>query len=73
MLDLGEVRRLVAEYVVDDISTVESLAFEKFVSKIPVRPSDKVKHPDDIAIMYVTNKFLADRSFKMRHYRWCDG
>ena len=46
MLEPGEVRRLVAEYVVEDalpLSTVESPAFQKLVSKIPVRPSDKVK------------------------------
>ena len=46
MLEPGEEGRLVAEYVVEDalpLSTVESPAFQKLVSKIPVRTSDKVK------------------------------
>ena len=46
MLDPGEVRRLVAEYVVEDelpLSTVESPAFQKLVSKIPAQSSYKVK------------------------------
>ena len=43
MLDPREERSLVAEYVVEDmlpLSTVESPAFRKLVSKIPVRSSD---------------------------------
>ncbi|CAB4062403.1 unnamed protein product [Lepeophtheirus salmonis] len=46
MLEPGEVRRLVAEYDVEDalpLSTVESLAFQKLVSKIPVPPSEKMR------------------------------
>ncbi|XP_035987101.1 uncharacterized protein LOC118560298 [Fundulus heteroclitus] len=43
-LEPREVRRLVAEYVVEDmlpLSTVESPAFKKLVSKIPVTTNDK--------------------------------
>lgn len=44
ILQPQEVRRLVAEYVVEDmlpLSTVESPAFRKIVSKIPVATSSK--------------------------------
>ncbi|CAB4067315.1 unnamed protein product [Lepeophtheirus salmonis] len=45
MLKPGDVRRIMVEYVVEDalpLSTVDSPAFQKLVSKIPVRPSDKL-------------------------------
>lgn len=44
-LEPREIRRLVTEYVVEDmlpLSTVESPAFKKLVSKIPVTNNDKV-------------------------------
>ena len=48
MLERREVRRLVAEYVVEDmlpLSTVDSPSFIKIVSKIPVQASnDKVSY-----------------------------
>ncbi|XP_071749351.1 uncharacterized protein [Lepeophtheirus salmonis] len=46
MLEPGEVTILVVEYFVENalpLSTVESPAFQKLVSKIPVWPSDKLK------------------------------
>ena len=45
VLEAREVRRLVAEFIVEDmhsLSTVESPAFRKLVSKIPVSSNDKV-------------------------------
>ncbi|XP_041837775.1 uncharacterized protein LOC121637653 isoform X2 [Melanotaenia boesemani] len=49
ILNPGDVRRLVAEYVVEDalpLSTIESSAFQKLISKIPVGSSDKRVLPD---------------------------
>ncbi|CAB4062402.1 unnamed protein product [Lepeophtheirus salmonis] len=64
MLEPGEVRRLVAEYDVEDalpLSTVESLAFQKLVSKIPVPPSEKMRP---------TGGVRGDSMIKIEGKRW---
>lgn len=46
LLEPREVKRLVAEYVVEDmqpLSTAESPALRKLVSKIPVKTNHKIK------------------------------